>query len=70
MQRVLSIKGAMKLNKNLVVEKNNVKCKKVNNSIWNNETVGALLKSESDIKNNRTKDAVEFIEELKVKYGF
>ena len=70
MQRVLSIKGAMKLNKNLVVEKNNVKCKKANNSIWNKETIDSLSKSENDIENNRTKDAVEFIEELKVKYGF
>lgn len=65
MKRMSNIKDAIKLDSNIVMRK-----AKTNNSIWNNETVGALLKSESDIKNNRTKDAVEFIEELKVKYGF
>ena len=65
MKRMSNIKDAIKLDSNLVMRK-----AKTNNSIWNKETIDSLSKSENDIENNRTKDAVEFIEELKVKYGF
>ena len=39
-------------------------------SIFNEETIKCLLKSEEDIENNRTRGAREVIEELKNKYGF
>ncbi len=65
MKRMSNIKDAIKLDSNIVMRK-----AKTNNSIWNKETIDSLSKSENDIENNRTKDAVEFIEELKVKYGF
>lgn len=65
MKRMSNIKDAIKLDSNIVMRK-----AKTNNSIWHKETIDSLSKSENDIENNRTKDAVEFIEELKVKYGF
>ena len=65
MKRMSNIKDAIKLDSNIVMRK-----AKTNNSIWNKETIDSLSKSENDIENNRTKDAVEFIEELKVKFGF
>ena len=65
MKRMSNIKDDIKLDSNIVMRK-----AKTNNSIWNKETIDSLSKSENDIENNRTKDAVEFIEELKVKYGF
>ena len=64
MKRMSNIKDAIKLDSNIVMRK-----AKTNNSIWNKETIDSLSKSENDIESNRTKDAVEFIEELKVKYG-
>ena len=39
-------------------------------SIFNEETIKCLLKSEEDIENNRTRGAREVIEELRSKYGF
>lgn len=39
-------------------------------SIFNEETIICLLKSEEDIENNRTRGAREVIEELRSKYGF
>ena len=40
------------------------------NNIFNEEIVKSLLKSEEDIKKNRTRKAKEVIEEFKEKYGF
>jgi len=40
------------------------------NSIFDNETVEKLLKSEEDIEKGRTRKATEVIKELKTKYGF
>lgn len=39
-------------------------------SVFNEETIKCLLKSEEDIENNRTRGAKEVIEELRSKYGF
>ena len=39
-------------------------------SIFNEETIKCLLKSEEDLDNNRTRGAREVIEELRSKYGF
>ena len=39
-------------------------------SVFNEESIKCLLKSEEDIENNRTRGAREVIEELKNKYGF
>ena len=39
-------------------------------SVFNEESIKCLLKSEEDIENNRTRGAREVIEELRSKYGF
>lgn len=40
------------------------------NDILDNETINKLLKSENDIKKNRTRKATEVIKELRNRYGF
>lgn len=39
------------------------------NKIFDEETIRSLLKSEEDIENGRTRDAIEVIKEFKEKYG-
>lgn len=40
------------------------------NDIFDDDTVNKLLKSEEDIENGRTRDAIEVMKEFKVRYGF
>lgn len=40
------------------------------NNIFDEETVESLLKSEEDIENGRTRNALEVIKEFEEKYGF
>lgn len=40
------------------------------NSVFDNETVEKLLKSENDIENGKTRNATEVVKELRKKYGF
>ncbi len=42
----------------------------IKNSIIDEETIQSLLKSEEDIKNGRTRKALDVINEFKRKYGF
>lgn len=57
----------------IVTKKNNVSVTNVQgykNNIFDNETVKKLLKSEEDIENGKTRNAVDVIKELRLKYGF
>lgn len=57
----------------IVTNKNNVSVTNVQeykNNIFDNETVKKLLKSEEDIENGKTRNAVDVIKELRLKYGF
>ena len=40
------------------------------NNIFDQETIERLLKSEKDIENGRTHNALEVIKEFEEKYGF
>ena len=57
----------------IVTNKNNVTVtngEEYKNHIFDNETVKKLLKSEEDIEKGKTRNAIDVIKELRLKYGF
>lgn len=78
MQQVTSLKEIEKVineNGEMIISKNNknnvvvMSMEEYRNSIFDKNTVEALLKSEEDIENGRTKKATEVVKELRAKYG-
>lgn len=58
----------MKQNNEMIIDNDIININK--NDIFDDDTVNKLLKSEEDIENGRTRDAIEVMKEFKVRYGF
>ena len=61
-----------KLNKTKALSEKNSKgvIIKMEDYIYDNDTINHLIKSEDDIDNGRTRNAKEVVKELREKYGF
>ena len=58
----------MKQNNEMIIDNDIININK--NDIFDDDTVNKLLKSEEDIENGRTRDAIDVMKEFKVRYGF
>ena len=58
----------MKQNNEIIIDNDIININK--NDIFDDDTVNKLLKSEEDIENGRTRDAIEVMKEFKVRYVF
>ena len=60
----------MNQNNEIIIDDDIINIDNYKNEIFDDDTVNKLLKSEEDIENGRTRDAIEVMKEIKVRYGF
>ena len=60
----------MNQNNEIIIDDDIINIDNYKNEIFDDDTVNKLLKSEEDIENGRTRDAIEVMKEFKVRYGF
>ena len=60
----------MNQNNEIIIDDDIINIDNYKNEIFDDDTVNKLLKSEEDIENGRTREALEVMTECKVRYGF